>query len=177
MRSHIHWSLFGWGLILLLPAPASAQRLERTWESRSLHQVESGRQSPVLQPDESASFGRLAGGGILGGLAAIGVGQIAYELGGGGRICGDDPCGLWAGVVSTIILEPVLIPVGVHLANHSQGNVGLAFLASAGAGIGGLLLDHEARIGAPLIVLTPLAQIVVAALVERATTHPEAQDP
>ncbi|MEO8201761.1 MAG: hypothetical protein ABI679_14625 [Gemmatimonadota bacterium] len=116
-------------------------------------------------------FERLGLGGLLGGLTAVAGGQLAYQLGGGGRICGDDPCGLWYGVASTVVLEPVLIPAGVHLANHRNGNFSLSLVASSAVGAGALLLGQRVGIGPPIFLLTPVLQVIAATLVVRATSH------
>ncbi len=129
--------------------------------------------SPSARTSEPASAAQVIGGGVLGAVAAIALGQIAYQAAGGGRLCGDDPCGLVVGILSTAIFEPVLVPLGAHFANHRRGNLGLSLLASSAAGAGALLLWNVTDTPEPFVALAPIVQIAVAALVERATSHQE----
>jgi hypothetical protein len=73
-------------------------------------------------------------GGSAGATLAILAGRLTYELDGGGEICGDSPCGMIAGITTTLLLEPFLLPAGVHLANRRWGSFGGAFFASLAAG-------------------------------------------
>jgi hypothetical protein len=125
----------------------------------------------VLPVASQTPTAQLIGGGFLGAVGAVALGQVAYQVAGGGRLCGDDDCGLWYGVLATVALEPVLIPVGVHIANHGQGSGGLTFLASAAAGAAGLFLGHAANLDNGFVYLLPVIQIGTAVIVERATTH------
>src|SRR5215212_6979961 len=100
-----------------LPGTLNAQRLAPTWESRNQHKLPLPGASAREASEHPEPASRL-GGGFIGALAGLAVGQLAYQASGGGRLCGDDSCGLYVGLLATVIAEPVLIPVGVHLANH-----------------------------------------------------------
>lgn len=120
------------------------------------------------KPDQ-AGMGRLLIGGALGGGLAMAATHLIYQAHGGGRICGDDPCGLYWGVMSLVLLEPVLIPVGVHLANHRRGSFPATFFASLVSGAAGLYVANNANLDEGMLIVVPAVQIIISALIERAS--------
>jgi hypothetical protein len=113
-------------------------------------------------------------GGILGGGAGLFGGALAgYHLSGGGRICGDDSCGLYGGVLGAAVGEMALLPLGVHLANGRRGNYGLELLASVAIGVGGSALasDHDSNVW---LIAVPVAQLISVVMIERATSRSRA---
>ena len=119
-------------------------------------------------PPRSSPGGLLLGGAVGVGLA-IAASQVAYHWSGGGRICGDDPCGMVAGLMTLILLEPILIPVGVHLADRQRGSFGGALFASLLSGAAALYVGNWTNLGHGTLVLVPVVQIVASALIERAS--------
>lgn len=124
----------------------------------------------AIAPPEESTVGpeTLFLGGVLGIGAAILGTRLAYEAGGGGRICGDDSCGLAAGITAFLVLEPLLVPAGVHLANHRRGSYPGTFFASLLGGTAALYVGNKLDLGAEFIYLGAALQISAAALIERA---------
>lgn len=122
------------------------------------------------KPDQ-AGMGRLLIGGALGGGVAMTATHLIYQANGGGRICGDDPCGLYWGVMSLVLLEPVLIPVGVHLANHRRGSFAATFFASLVSGAAGLYVANSANLDEEMLIVVPAVQIIISVLIERASEN------
>jgi hypothetical protein len=108
---------------------------------------------------------------VAGAGLAIAATHLVYEANGGGRICGDDPCGMYAGIMSLVLLEPTLIPVGVHLANHRRGSFAGTFLASLVTGAAGLYVGSRANLGQEMLLVIPAVQVTVSALIERASEN------
>lgn len=113
-------------------------------------------------------------GGVLGGTAGLfGGAIIGGRLGGGNSICYDDPCGLEEALLGAVIGETVLLPLGVHLANHSRGNYGYSLLGALAVGAAGIGLAG-ATDSAELLLAIPIGQIISSVLIERATSRPKA---
>ena len=119
------------------------------------------------------SLGPLLLGGAAGAGLAIAASHFAYQMNGGGRICGDDPCGMYAGLMTLIVLEPILIPVGVHLADQRRGSLGGALLASLAGGAAALYVGNWTNLGHGTLILIPLVQILASAVIERASQRGE----
>jgi hypothetical protein len=116
-------------------------------------------------------LGQLLLGGAVGVGLTVAATHLAYQMSGGGRICGDDPCGMYSGLMTLILLEPILIPAGVHIANHGRGSFGGTFFASLVAGGAALYVGNWANLGHGMLIVTPAFQIVVSALIERASEN------
>ena len=119
------------------------------------------------------SIGPLLLGGAAGAGLAIAASLFVYQMNGGGRICGDDPCGMYAGLMTLVVLEPILIPVGVHLGNHRRGSLGGTLFASLVSGAAALYVGNWTDLGPGTLVLVPGVQIVASALIERASQREE----
>ena len=143
-------------------------------------------QAPLLPPvhawggTASADDGNTAStlfmvvGGVTGGTVGLfGGAIIGGTLGGGNSICYDDPCGLEEALLGAVLGESVLLPLGVHLANHSDGNYGYSLLGSLAVGAVGIGLVG-ATDSAELLLAIPIAQIISSVLIERATSRPKA---
>ena len=111
---------------------------------------------------------RLFVGGVAGLGAAILGTHIAYQAGGGGRICGDDSCGLAAGITALLLLEPILVPAGVHLANHRRGSFAGTFFGSLLSGAAALYLGNKLNLGVEFVYVGAALQIATSAVMERA---------
>jgi hypothetical protein len=108
-------------------------------------------------------------GGLLGGAVGVVAGGLAgAALGGGDRLCGDDPCGFEEAVWGAAVGMSVMLPLGVHLANHRRGSYGTELVASLVVGAVGLGLSSQSNNGAPL-VLVPVGQLVASILIERSS--------
>ena len=111
---------------------------------------------PGLQADSlpRTPFMSMVGAGLLGGLVGVGAGLLVGRL---VEDCdnsvGDDGCG-WSMAFGALIFEPIGVSLGVHLKNGRKGNYVLDLLVSAAT-----------------LVATPIAQIPMTALVERATSR------
>lgn len=122
---------------------------------------------------DSATFERripaMMIGGALGTASTFVVTYAAYELSGGGDICGDAACGGPSALVTLFFVEPALTALGVHLGNGRRGDFHATMGASYLIGWGGTALG--ARLGADrgLILLIPIAQIAASILVESLT--------
>jgi hypothetical protein len=123
-----------------------------------------------FKPDQPG-IGRLLVGGVTGAGVAIAATHLIYQANGGGRICGDDPCGMYAGIMSLVLLQPILIPVGVHLANHRRGSFAGTFFASLVTGAAGLYVGSRANLGDGMLIVIPAVQITISALIERASEN------
>lgn len=133
-----------------------------------------GEMKPGLAT-ERASVGRLLVGGTAGAGLALAATQLAYQLTGGGEICGDDPCGMVAGLTALILLEPILIPAGVHVANHAQGSFAGALFASLVTGAVALYVGSRLDAGEGSLMVIPVIQILTSIMVERASATERGQ--
>lgn len=112
--------------------------------------------------------------GVVGGAAGLfGGAIIGGTLGGGNSICYDDPCGLEEALLGAVLGESVLLPLGVHLANHSHGNYGYSLLGSLAVGAVGIGLAGAID-STELLLAVPIGQIISSVLIERATSRPKA---
>ena len=113
----------------------------------------------------------MALGGVVGGaIGLFGGGLVGYELGGGGRVCGDDSCGFLGMFLGAAVGEVIMLPLGVHVGNGKRGSYGAAFAASTAVAVGGLLILGQADVGEAAVIL-PIGQIVAAMLAEKAAAR------
>ena len=122
----------------------------------------------VAAPRQRPPLPRAMIGGLLGVGASLGAGAAAYLLAGGGRVCGDDPCGLPAGLVVGALSEVILLPLGVHLGDNRAGNLGLTLLASTGAGVISAAVGGFDPDGG-FVIIVPVSQFLAALVAERAS--------
>lgn len=149
-------------------APLTAQARASGWQSWRAPSL-----APAVRPAvqrEAGTVGLVLAGLTGGTLGFFGGLYLGSAIGGGNRICGDDACGLEEAAYGAVIGESVLLPLGIHLANHSRGNYGLSLLASAGIAAVGIAAISATDDASPLIAV-PIAQIVSSILIERATAH------
>ncbi len=114
---------------------------------------------------EPAHGSGLVLGGVAGFFATAALSRAAYEVAGGRRICGDDSCGLAAGLSTFFVAEPFLIPAGVHLANQRKGSYTTAAGMSAVIWFGGLMLGSKADVPGEYILALPVAQIAASVII------------
>lgn len=124
------------------------------------------RDSAAPVPSVNLVLGGVAGG-IVGGFLGATAG---YYLGGGGKQCGDDSCGVLGGVVGFLVGEPLGVGAGVHLGDRARGNALLDVLGAAGVGYLALFASHSDPSG-PLLAAAAIAQVGVAVGIERATAR------
>ena len=131
-------------------------------------QVPAGPAQPLGMTATPVPMERLFLGGVAGLGAAILGTHLAYQAGGGGRLCGDDSCGLAAGVTALLLLEPILVPAGVHLANHRRGSFAGTFFGSLLSGAAVLYLGNKFDLGVEFVYVGAAIQIAASAIMERA---------
>ena len=162
------------GMLLLLltattPAPGQIQGPSNARLSLDVRREFITGNQPVDSPAVRSMVGmeRLFLGGLAGmGMAILGT-HLAYQAGGGGRICGDDSCGLAAGLTALLVLEPILVPAGVHLANHRRGSFPGTFFGSLLSGTAALYVGSKLNLGEEFVYVGAAFQIVSAAVLER----------
>lgn len=125
-----------------------------------------GYAGPVPDSPPASDF-RLVGGGVIGFAAAAGAATLIYQLAGGGTICGDDPCGLVGGLIGWILVEPVLVPLGVNLADRREGSYGAALFGSVVVGGGILAAGSRLGLDDELLLVVPVGQILGAVIGEK----------
>lgn len=128
------------------------------------------------QENDTISTVMLAAGGVVGGVGGFfGGALIGGELGGGSKLCGDDPCGFAGAVMGAVVGEVVGIPLGVWLANRARGNVAgaLALSGAVVAGVGLLLsqIDAGDNGGEVLWIAIPVTQIAASVGIIKRTGH------
>jgi hypothetical protein len=157
-------------LLSVTAVPLTAQARAPQWQSWRPPVTATDPRSSA-QSASSTGTAMLVLAGIGGGtVGVVAGGLVGWELAGGNTICGDDACGLAAGAYGAIIGESTLLPLAVHLANHSRGNYWLSLLASAGIGAAGVLAVDGANDGWPLAGI-PILQILSSIVIERSTSH------
>jgi len=118
---------------------------------------------PVADP-----AGMVLAGVATGAVAMVAGGHIGYALGGGSRVCGDDPCGFEEAIYGAAVGISIGIPLGVHLANRSRGSFGTELATSLAIGALGMTLALGANNGVVLLAV-PVAQLVASIAIERHT--------
>jgi len=111
----------------------------------------------------------LAFGGLVGGVLGFFAGGLS-----GVAVCdcnsGEGYDALEAFFLGAAVGTAITIPLGVHLANRSDGNYGISLAASAGISALGLAAAFAAD-EAAIVLLVPISQIVSSVLIERRTTR------
>ncbi len=104
-------------------------------------------------------------GGVLGTAAG---GLVGFYVSGGNRICGDDTCGFYGGILGALIGEPIGAGVGAHVVNLRRGNPFLDVLGAAATGylFGFIAAESEAP---TWLAVAGLVQIGATVGIERAT--------
>jgi hypothetical protein len=147
---------------LVVSSPARAQFLPE-----QVAPVVRSQDSPPTDRDFWKDGGGAGIGAVVGGAVGLfAVGYAAFYLGGGDRIVGDDPAGLWYGLMGAMVGEAVGIGLGAHLGNGRRGSA----LASVGASLGVLLLAgvvaEYTDLPGPFVLFVPMAQIAAAVIAE-----------
>lgn len=139
----------------------SQARLGASTPARIVDRVPSAPREPGQARSTSMAFG-----GTVGGVTGFMAGALVAS--GLSRNCGGEFCGLGAAFMGGLIGETLAIPLGVHLANRSQGNFGTALAGSVVSGAAALLLLDATDEGT-FVLAIPLAQIVTSVLIEGRT--------
>jgi hypothetical protein len=156
--------------ILMGPRPATAQRLAPGYLGAPVPMEL--RAAPQSRDTADAHFddGSMAFGGLTAGFVGVFVGgYTGSALGGGNRVCGDDPCGLEGAIWGAALGMSAAIPLGVHLVNHRRGNYATELGASLAIGVVGLGLVYGGNSGVPLLFI-PLGQLATSIAIERASS-------
>ena len=137
----------------------------RPWQARPAAQLtlaRVGRDGPSHQHPLLLIAGGLAGYAATRSLFAL----TAHLAAGEGR-CGTGFCGSTITVVAAALAAPTLVPLGVHLANGGQGDLGVDVLASTAVGLGVLLIGARWGVSAEgMLVAVPVGQILAAVTAE-----------
>ena len=112
-------------------------------------------------------------GMALGGITGLAVGFVTGGLIGAalydnGSSENDDQFA--AAIIGGYLLSSITIPAGVHLGNHSRGNLASDVLVSALVGVVGLGISAATDNGTAFLVV-PVAQILLSAWMEERTTR------
>ncbi|HEY0304340.1 MAG TPA: hypothetical protein VGC44_05170 [Longimicrobiales bacterium] len=124
---------------------------------------------------ETGSTEKMAAYGLLTGAAGFLVGGLV-----GAALSGDrDDSDSWVealegAVIGGTIGESLMMPVGVHLANDRRGDLLWSMPASLAIGVTGAAIGRRLESTGkawPILVLTPLAQLVASIPIERNTDN------
>lgn len=154
---------------LLLSARLPAQRLAQPLRSSpapSLLTRADPRPLSASAADGNADAVRLVMGGV--GLGIVGVvlgGYAGAKIEENGGCTGEDFCGLAGALLGATIGETLLLPAGVHVANHARGSYLLAVGATSLVAVGVWTVALGANNGTVLLAI-PAGQLITAALVE-----------
>lgn len=151
--------LLGW------PNRLSGQRLAPSYLKGAHAATDTVTHTP---PPVADPAGMALAGVATGAVAMVAGGHIGYALGGGSRVCGDDPCGFEEAMYGAAVGISLGIPLGVHLANRSRGSFGTELATSLAIGALGMTLALGANNGVVLLAV-PIAQLVASIAIERHT--------
>jgi hypothetical protein len=122
---------------------------------------------------ETGSEAKMAAYGALTGAAGLLLGGLV-----GAALSGDrDEADSWVNALEGAVIggtvgESLMLPVGVHLANDREGDLLLSMPASLAIGVAGAALarniDSKTK-NLPILILTPLAQLVASIAIEKNT--------
>lgn len=124
---------------------------------------------------ETGSTEKMAAYGLLTGAAGFLVGGLV-----GAALSGDrDDADSWVealegAVIGGTIGESLMMPVGVHLANDRRGDLLWSMPASLAIGVTGAAIGRRLESTGkawPILILTPLAQLVASIAIERNTDN------
>jgi hypothetical protein len=122
---------------------------------------------------ETGSNAKMAAYGLLTGAAGLLVGGLVGAALSGDREDADSWVeSLEGAVIGSTIGESLMLPVGVHLANDRRGDLLLSMPASLVIGVSGAAIARRydsKKQSLPILILTPLAQIVASIAIERNT--------
>lgn len=114
---------------------------------------------------------RMILGGLVGGALGFFVGGFAGALINSDD-SGDDLAGALQGfALGATIGETITLPLGVHLANHRQGNYGLSLLAAAAITGVGIAIATSGEDQLEYLIPVPALQLVSSILIEKRTTR------
>lgn len=121
----------------------------------------------VDRPPDDLGMG--LAGLVFGAGGLVAGAYIGSALGGGNRVCGDDPCGFEEAVWGAAAGMSFAIPLGVHLGNHHRGNFGLEVATSLAIGAAGIVSLYMFNSALPMIAI-PVAQLLTSIAIERRNT-------
>jgi hypothetical protein len=145
--------------------PLPAQRLTLSYLNGAHAATDTVTHTP---PPVADPAGMALAGVATGAVAMVAGGHIGYALGGGSRVCGDDPCGFEEAIYGAAVGISLGIPLGVHLANRSRGSFGTEVATSLAIGALGMTLALGANNGVVLLAV-PVAQLAASIAIERHT--------
>lgn len=149
-------------LMALLPTALHAQSLRPSVQFQAIE-------------FETGSDAKMAAYGLLTGAAGFLVGGLVGAALSGEREDADSWVDALEGaVIGSTIGESLMLPVGVHLANDRQGDLLWSMPASLAIGVAGAAFARNfssKKKSLPILILTPVAQIVASIAIERNTAN------
>lgn len=138
----------------------------RPWQAIPAAQLTMQRVGQDVAPHRHPVL--LVAGGLAGYAALRSLFSVTALLAEGERNCRTGGlCLSTITVVAAALAAPTLVPLGVHLANGSQGDLGADVLASTVVGLGVLLVGARSGVSAEgLLVAVPVGQILAAVATE-----------
>jgi hypothetical protein len=125
------------------------------------------RQFPAQEP--TADY-RMILGGLVGGAVGFFLGGIAGAMINDTDDTEDDLAALAGFALGATIGETIALPLGVHIANHGQGNYVLSLLASAGITGVGVAIATSGEDRLEYLIPVPLLQLWSSIVIEKKTT-------
>lgn len=149
-------------LMALLPTALHAQSLRPSVQFQAIE-------------FKTGSDAKMAAYGLLTGAAGFLVGGLVGAALSGEREDADSWVDALEGaVIGSTIGESLMLPVGVHLANDRQGDLLWSMPASLAIGVAGAAFARNfssKKKSLPILILTPVAQIVASIAIERNTSN------
>ncbi len=153
-----------------LPTASQAQFGRPPWQPRPWQAVPTAQLTVEPVGPEAPSHGHpllLVAGGLAGYAAMRSLFAVTAHLAEGESDCRPGLCLSTITVVAAALAAPTLVPLGVHLANGSQGDLGVDVLFSTAVGLGVLFIGAHSGVSAEgLLVAVPVGQILAAVAAE-----------
>lgn len=154
----------------VLPTTSQAQFGGPAWRPRPWQAMPAARLTMERVGEDVPSHRHpmlLLAGGLAGYAAMRSLFAVTAHLAEGEGNCRPGLCLSTITVVAAALAAPTLVPLGVHLANGSQGDLGADVLASTVVGLGVLLVGARSGVSAEgLLVAVPVGQILAAVATE-----------
>jgi len=156
--------------LAFLPTASEAQFGHPPWQPRSWQAMPTAQLTLAHVGQHVPSHGHpllLVAGGLAGYAVTRGLFAMTERLAQGHGDCRPGLCLSGVAVVAAALAAPTLVPLGVHLANGSRGDLGANVLASTTVGLGVLLIGARSGLSAEgLLVAVPVGQILAAVAAE-----------
>ena len=151
--------------VVVTCSPALGQiPLRTTYFDTALPAVQTTAQQPTAEY-------RMILGGLVGGAVGFFVGGFAGALINDTDDSEDDLAALAGFALGATVGETIALPLGVHLANHRQGNYGFSLLAAAAITGVGIAIATSGEDQLEYLIPVPALQLVSSILIEKRTTR------